>query len=153
MTLPTNPNSSPELTEVESLLAHLEEQTQRRRCASITDDEIALLRQALSSKNELPSRMLNELLAVIHRDGGHYIAEHGLQKAFDDAMQLSAERLPNELPSEVELLRDCRANFWVGRSALQGQQEFLDHTWARLCKITDALNPKDTGQGDHLHPL
>jgi len=31
---------------------------------------------------------LENLLCVIHRDGGHYIAEHGLQKAFDDALKI-----------------------------------------------------------------
>jgi predicted Zn-dependent protease len=29
--------------------------------------------------------LLRELLAVIHRDGGHYVAEHGIEKAADDA--------------------------------------------------------------------
>ena len=28
---------------------------------------------------------LLELLAIIHRDGGQYAAEHGIEKAFDDA--------------------------------------------------------------------
>ena len=31
---------------------------------------------------------LEDLLCIIHRDGGHYIAEHGLQKAFDDALEV-----------------------------------------------------------------
>jgi hypothetical protein len=31
---------------------------------------------------------LENLLCIIHRDGGHYIAKHGLQKAFDDALEL-----------------------------------------------------------------
>ncbi len=31
---------------------------------------------------------LRNLLAVIHRDGGHYIAEHGLAKAVADAMTM-----------------------------------------------------------------
>lgn len=28
---------------------------------------------------------LCNLLAIIHRDGGHYISEHGIDKAIDDA--------------------------------------------------------------------
>jgi len=30
--------------------------------------------------------MLGELLATIHRDGGHYIEEHGWEKAYEDGM-------------------------------------------------------------------
>jgi hypothetical protein len=35
-----------------------------------------------------PRDLLRNLLAVIHRDGGHYAAEHGLEKAVSDAMSL-----------------------------------------------------------------
>jgi len=31
---------------------------------------------------------LEDILCVIHRDGGHYIAEHGIQKAFNDALEI-----------------------------------------------------------------
>ena len=31
------------------------------------------------------ANMLRNLLARIHRDGGHYVAEHGLEKALEDA--------------------------------------------------------------------
>ena len=31
--------------------------------------------------------MLGELLAVLHRDGGHYVEEHGLPRAVADAMR------------------------------------------------------------------
>jgi hypothetical protein len=34
----------------------------------------------------LPS--LSDLLAIIHRDGGHYEAEHGTQRAFEDAVRI-----------------------------------------------------------------
>jgi hypothetical protein len=32
--------------------------------------------------------LLGELLAVIHRDGGHYQAEHGTPKAVEDAKKI-----------------------------------------------------------------
>lgn len=35
--------------------------------------------------------MLNNLLAVIHRDGGHYTGKHGVQKSAEDAMKIVAE--------------------------------------------------------------
>jgi hypothetical protein len=37
------------------------------------------------------SRMLLDLLAIIHRDGGQYVDTHGLEKARQDAITLTAE--------------------------------------------------------------
>ena len=34
---------------------------------------------------------LMDLLAIIHRDGGHYVAEHGLEKAQQDAIKIIYE--------------------------------------------------------------
>ncbi len=34
---------------------------------------------------------LRSLLAIIHRDGGHYYTEHGSEKAVEDAHQIWAE--------------------------------------------------------------
>jgi len=34
-----------------------------------------------------------EMLAVLHGDGGHYHQEHGLDKAYKDAMQKYYDRL------------------------------------------------------------
>lgn len=31
---------------------------------------------------------LENLLCIIHRDGGQYIAKHGIQKAFEDAIEI-----------------------------------------------------------------
>lgn len=33
-------------------------------------------------------RNLENLLCIIHRDGGQYIIEHGIEKAFDDAVEI-----------------------------------------------------------------
>lgn len=38
-------------------------------------------------------KMLDELLAVIHRDGGHYTLEHGYKKSFADAVAKVAKCL------------------------------------------------------------
>ena len=32
-------------------------------------------------------RLLLDLLAIIHRDGGQYVGEHGIKKAVEDAKQ------------------------------------------------------------------
>ena len=49
---------------------------------------------------------LLELLCVIHRDGGHYIAEHGLAKAIEDAhkviYQLRARLGPSPIVSKAD---------------------------------------------------
>ncbi len=42
-------------------------------------------RDAHYGGNSYEASMLRTLLSVIHRDGGHYIAEHGLDKAVEDA--------------------------------------------------------------------
>ena len=41
-------------------------------------------------------RHLLNLLAIIHRDGGHYVAEHGLDKAVQDAMEIVAKLIHSE---------------------------------------------------------
>lgn len=42
------------------------------------------------------ARMLRELLARIHRDGGHYVAQHGLDKAVEDADRIVSDLLARE---------------------------------------------------------
>jgi len=39
--------------------------------------------------------MLNTLLCFVHRDGGHYIAQHGLKKATDDAIKIVCDWRPD----------------------------------------------------------
>lgn len=43
------------------------------------------LRTALAQQGEQPDQRLVNLLCRIHRDGGHYIAKHGIDKAVIDA--------------------------------------------------------------------
>lgn len=38
-----------------------------------------------------PAHALQELLAVIHRDGGHYVAAHGIGRAVEDAVSVVYE--------------------------------------------------------------
>ena len=38
-------------------------------------------------------RYLNDLLAIIHRDGGHYQAEHGYEKAVRDAINVISQQM------------------------------------------------------------
>jgi len=32
--------------------------------------------------------MLKNLLAILHRDGGHYTVEHGVEKSYDDGKKI-----------------------------------------------------------------
>ena len=43
---------------------------------------------AMSSIAADRHRMLNELLCVIHRDGGQYIAKNGYKKSVNDAVEI-----------------------------------------------------------------
>lgn len=52
-----------------------------------------------------PEQMLRDLLAVIHRDGGHYTEEHGLQKSFDDAIQRYYDLLQAKEEAEYHISR------------------------------------------------
>lgn len=84
-------------------------------------------------------RMLLDLLAVIHRDGGHYTDEHGLAASVADAMLLSSERLPDT--PEIE-----------GRgAALEEAAKVADqHNAARLAAKQNALERKQKGEArDH----
>ena len=47
------------------------------------------------------SSMLRNLLAVIHRDGGHYIWQHGTEKAYEDGMQIVAAALVSSQAEEI----------------------------------------------------
>lgn len=42
----------------------------------------------LEDLKELLEQEIGNLLAVIHRDGGHYITQHGLSKAITDAISI-----------------------------------------------------------------
>lgn len=58
--------------------------------AELSDEEKPK-RDAWVGGNSYEASMLRNLLARIHGDGGHYLEEHGLEKALDDADQLVAE--------------------------------------------------------------
>jgi hypothetical protein len=47
----------------------------------------------LRGKFELYRRSLFDLLAVVHRDGGHYTVEHGLEKSVEDALRIIAAKV------------------------------------------------------------
>lgn len=66
---------------------------------------IRAISAALTQRDEARQR-LNELLCVIHRDGGQYIDEHGDDKAYAEAVSLSSERIvtSDEALAKIERL-------------------------------------------------
>ena len=77
----------------------------------ISSDELTML--ALSQLAALKARIaeleyMQNLLAVIHRDGGHYVSKHGVEVATKDAitiyygMQIKIAELEAERPKEKE---------------------------------------------------
>lgn len=46
----------------------------------------------MSEVMEESEKMLSDLLAVIHGDGGHYEAQHGRTKSFNDAIRKVSNR-------------------------------------------------------------
>lgn len=59
--------------------------------------------------NEMTGGELINLLCIIHRDGGHYIQQHGLEKAYVDAVNILNrwKTLPDELETERMRLTAC----------------------------------------------
>ena len=52
---------------------------------------------ALRKYSDIYKHILQNLLAIIHRDGGHYTEEHGLEKSVEDAIKVVAkERIDSE---------------------------------------------------------
>lgn len=47
--------------------------------------DAAAKRDAHRGGNSYEASMLRNLLALIHRDGGHYLKRHGMDKALEDA--------------------------------------------------------------------
>ena len=68
----------------------------------------------------LEGTMLCNLLARIHGDGGHYIEQHGLEKAVEDAELLvarwRAELKPVEDPESLELRSNARLWMFVEKN-------------------------------------
>lgn len=66
-------------------------------------------------EQESASKLLGELLAVIHRDGGHYQAEFGTAKAVADAAQIVSSHSTTlaELRAKVEALSSLTKENWI----------------------------------------
>ena len=68
--------------------------------------DAAAKRDAHRGGNSYEASMLRNLLALIHRDGGHYLERHGMDKALEDAEAKIAAWLQRD---------DMTPNFVFGR--------------------------------------
>ena len=91
------------------------------------NDELADLAPKMADAYEAQARMLGGLLAVIHRDGGHYQAEHGTEKAVADAMRVRHE-LVQQVESQARELAEVKAE----RDALKAKVDELESLVQRL---------------------
>lgn len=101
--------------------------------------EAARERDALRTRLEEAEKQRNLLLCRIHRDGGHYIVQHGLDKAVEDA----DDRVAGYHPIiDIELPR-LREQVKVLKEAMQEIVRFSG-THALATRVArDALNATD----------
>lgn len=122
-------------------------------CAAALDFALTRIRALATQSPDLPaSKMLSELLAVIHRDGGQYEASLGRERAWQDAMQLSSERIVcADLPAGDGDMRERIAidvDQAIARAILRPQDP-RDHICAEAAKNILALVRPSTGDTDH----
>lgn len=74
-----------DLEKYEQLLKEKQALLNQHNHRVISDHRALIVR--LSTENDHLRDLLNNLLATIHGDGGHYVSEHGLDKAVEDAIR------------------------------------------------------------------
>ena len=70
---------------------HIQRQNDEVVCILNEQEEKEFIREIEEPLENLSKARLNKLLnllAVIHRDGGHYVTQHGLNKACEDAKKV-----------------------------------------------------------------
>ena len=97
---------------IESLRQQVKELENALTRIELSDNSLVL---ELQEQLAAVEKERDELLCVIHRDGGHYIQEHGQAKAYADAVEKLNEWkfLPEQLAAcekEIERLRAHLAN-------------------------------------------
>jgi len=94
---------------------------------------------------------LGSLLAVIHRDGGHYQAEHGMQKASGDAIT-AVHVLRGSLEGYVEANKYMKGEL---DDALEDARKYAEaqREIARLGERLDAALSQSSLFGDALHTI
>lgn len=91
---------------------------------------------------------LRNLLAVIHRDGGHYTQEHGLQKAVEDAYEVvGADRVKVEeqaaVLARVQPIADAALAWERARQAIWQPGQFVETHPAEMSERMHAHSQRE----------
>jgi len=81
---------------------------------------------SLNEKGDFYTQDLKNLLAVIHRDGGHYTEKHGIKKSVEDAMLMVSTFLVKESESSVPapyLAPVTKEQYLAGPNGMEGRNE------------------------------
>src|SRR6185312_802747 len=104
---------------------------------------------------------VNELLAVIHGDGGHYQAEHGVQKAAKDALQKVIEmmtKIATNPPAEVAQVDGLRQRS-AKLASITADPTTALNKWEKaeihhfICDVRDAPTAEPVVQGEAVATL
>jgi hypothetical protein len=107
------------------------EQAAQERAEQLADEYAA--QAAIAAMQPADDRyrlMLLDLLAIIHRDGGHKTQEMGVKLAWEQAMQLSAERIaamPAQVVTDDALAAaDNFIEWWLGKGGQMKRGELAE---------------------------
>lgn len=94
--------------------AEIERLTKERDEALAAEAEYRRKNHALTNERDANAKWLGELLAVIHRDGGHYQSQHGDEKAVDEAHMIVARLLTERDEARAQVAaRDDIIGSWL----------------------------------------
>jgi hypothetical protein len=127
-----------------SLNECLERVSRERDVAQAATVNAALIHADLVRERDEARRDLGEILAVIHRDGGHYTGEHGISKSVADAHATWAAvvREREEAQAELAFLRKEYGEAESGaltRDALELKLQVMEQQRDEERKQHDAL--------------
>ena len=108
----------------------------------------ALIHADLVRERDEARRDLGEILAVIHRDGGHYTGEHGISKSVADAHATWAAvvREREEAQAELAFLRKEYGeaeSSTLTRDALELKAQVLEASLLHVCKAASEITSWD----------
>ena len=163
------------------LLVSAYHELQKLKNTPALDRNMTMLYQALSEGEERVAQdKLDDLLCIIHRDGGHYINQYGPTKALDDAVKVlfkwrEAFDKQEDTPPGLKVDNDCeflraQANAWhtvyglcrqlgmdrlSGYEAYTGEQlvcEFIRHLANQRLKEKNCEDCAKPGKGYECAP-
>lgn len=100
---------------------------------------LALLLRASEEARVKAERERDDLLCRIHRDGGHYISEHGIEKACQDADVIVATLNVQKDEAETALADMRRERDASDAALIEGAQFHHRNNWDSRCGVCRAI--------------